>query len=185
MNSTMRTNQGPSRLGVAPSFAGWIRFPRAGLGHFHLSLEHRKNMSRLLEPVARLESFGAAARSAGNETAAEACFRDALGLAVNAAGRVAENSTSQAHLDVLRIAVRLALNCGEVSEARRLMDEALRADGSVAHSEEWASLRDVAAWPDTWLVGAVRRDPPDERALDALAERHWQALFAGCYLLTV
>src|SRR4029453_8266114 len=32
----------------------------------------------------------------------------------------------------------------------------------------------VAAWPDARLVAAVRRDPPDEAALEALAHRYWQ-----------
>jgi len=44
---------------------------------------------------------------------------------------------------------------------------------------------DVAAWPDAWLVAAVRRDPPDEAALEALAHRYWQQLFGRCRLLTM
>ena len=52
-------------------------------------------------------------------------------------------------------------------------------------SDDWTQLRDVAAWPDARLVAAVRRDPPDVAALDALAERHWKPLFGRCYLLTL
>src|SRR2546426_684355 len=145
-------------------------------GRFHLLLERRKNKDEQVEQwligqAARLESSGAAARSAGDETAAAGYFRDALGLAVNAADRAAEKSSPKALLEVLRMAVRLALNCGEVSEGRRLMDDALRADASIAHSDDWTQLREVAAWPDAWLVAAVRRDPPDVASLDALADR--------------
>jgi len=43
----------------------------------------------------------------------------------------------------------------------------------------------VTTWPDEWLMAAVRRDPPDEAALDALAGRHWKALFGRCHLLTL
>jgi RNA polymerase sigma factor (sigma-70 family) len=139
----------------------------------------------LIERAARLESSGAAARSSGDESAAEAHFREALGLTVEAADRAAHYSGHQALLEALRMAVRLALSCGEVSEGRRLMHDAVEADPVIAHSDDWTQLRDVAAWPDAWLVAAVRRDPPDAAALDALADRHWKALFGRCYLLTV
>jgi RNA polymerase sigma factor (sigma-70 family) len=43
---------------------------------------------------------------------------------------------------------------------------------------------DMSAWSDEWLVEAVRGDPVDERALDALARRHWRPLFGRCRLLT-
>lgn len=56
--------------------------------------------------------------------------------------------------------------------------------GADAMSEP-AWSRDVSAWPDDRLVAAVRCDPPDEAALDALVERHWKALFARCQLLTL
>lgn len=42
-----------------------------------------------------------------------------------------------------------------------------------------------AAWPDAWLVNAVRRDPPDEAALDVLVTRYWKTLFARCQILTL
>lgn len=87
--------------------------------------------------------------------------------------------------EIKRVAARFALECGEVDEARRLMNEAFADDASTAHSEEWVQLRDPAAWPDAWLVAAVRRDPPDEAALDALAVRHWKTLFGRCQMLTV
>lgn len=40
-------------------------------------------------------------------------------------------------------------------------------------------------WPDAWLVAAVRRNPPDEPALQALADRYWKTLFARCRVLTL
>jgi DNA-directed RNA polymerase specialized sigma24 family protein len=58
-------------------------------------------------------------------------------------------------------------------------------DPSVTPAGELAPPRDVTAWPDEWLMEAVRRDPPDEAALDALAGRHWKALFGRCQLLTL
>jgi RNA polymerase sigma-70 factor (ECF subfamily) len=41
------------------------------------------------------------------------------------------------------------------------------------------------AWPDEWLIAAVRRDPPDAAALDVLAERYWKPLFGRCQMLTL
>jgi RNA polymerase sigma-70 factor, ECF subfamily len=37
---------------------------------------------------------------------------------------------------------------------------------------------------DVALIDAVRRDPPDAAALDALVRRHWRKLFARCRMLT-
>ena len=44
--------------------------------------------------------------------------------------------------------------------------------------------RGVSAWPDAWLIAAVRREPPDAAALDALVGRYWRTLFARCQMLT-
>jgi RNA polymerase sigma factor (sigma-70 family) len=44
---------------------------------------------------------------------------------------------------------------------------------------------DLSAWTDEWLIAAVRGDPLDERALDALARRHWRPLFGRCRLLAL
>lgn len=38
---------------------------------------------------------------------------------------------------------------------------------------------------DARLVEAIRRDPPDERALDMLVSRYWSPLFARCQMLTL
>jgi RNA polymerase sigma-70 factor (ECF subfamily) len=42
-----------------------------------------------------------------------------------------------------------------------------------------------SAWPDAWLINAVRREPPDEEALNALVDRYWKPLYARCRMLTV
>lgn len=53
------------------------------------------------------------------------------------------------------------------------------------HAEEYAQPWDTGAWPDARLIAAVRRDPPDEAALDALVDRYWKPLFARCHMLTL
>ena len=42
-----------------------------------------------------------------------------------------------------------------------------------------------STWPDAWLINAVRRDPPDEAALNALVDRYWKSLYSRCRMLTV
>ncbi len=44
---------------------------------------------------------------------------------------------------------------------------------------------DVRSWPDARLVDAVRAEPPDAAALDALVARYWAPLHARCELLTL
>jgi RNA polymerase sigma-70 factor, ECF subfamily len=39
--------------------------------------------------------------------------------------------------------------------------------------------------PDSQLIAAVRGDPPDEGALDALVSRYWASLYARCEMLTM
>ncbi len=142
-------------------------------------------IERLMSQATRLGSLGAAARRQGEEAAADASFRDAWSLARDAANQAAADGSHPARLDAWKVAARFALDCGEVLEARRLMDEAFSAEASTRFADEWAQLRDVTAWPDTWLLAAVRRDPPDVEALDALASRYWKSLFGRCQLLTL
>lgn len=40
-------------------------------------------------------------------------------------------------------------------------------------------------WPDAWLIAAIRPEPPDAIALDALVGRYWKMLFARCQMLTL
>jgi RNA polymerase sigma-70 factor (ECF subfamily) len=139
----------------------------------------------LMSQATRLGSMGAVARQQGEEAAADAHFRDALALTLKAADQTTAGGLQPTHLEALRLAARFALDCGEVGEARRLIDEAFSAEASTKFADEWTQLRDVTAWSDAWLIAAVRRDPPDEQALDALANRYWKTLFGRCQLLTV
>ena len=118
-------------------------------------------IERLNSQAANLGSLGIVARQRGEEAAADAHFREAFGLALEAANQAIEGGSHPTRLEALRVAARFALDCGEVIEARRLMDEGSSAEASTKFAEEWVQLRDVMAWPDTWLIAAVRRDPPD------------------------
>jgi RNA polymerase sigma factor (sigma-70 family) len=144
----------------------------------------RKKMDDLTEQIARLECLGASARQTGQEAAAEEYFLEAFNLGLEAVKAASHNGVL-ARIEALQTAANLALDCGHAAAARDLIDNALTLDASLAETDEWAELRDVTAWPDAWLVAAVRRDPPDTLALDTLAERHWKALFGRCQLLTV
>ena len=42
-----------------------------------------------------------------------------------------------------------------------------------------------STWPDAWLINAVRRETPDEKALNALVDRYWKPLYARCRMLTL
>lgn len=87
--------------------------------------------------------------------------------------------------DTLRAPLLEALEVGEAQEARQLLGKILAADPSCAATEEWTQLSDVNAWTDPWLIAAVRHDPPDEQALDALVDRYWKPLFGRCQMLTL
>ena len=139
----------------------------------------------LMRRAFSLGSAGALARKGGEEAEAESCFRDAFRLAGEAAKRPFDSMQDPARLDILRSAASWGLACGEVVEARQLMDEALDCNPSTLFSDEWVQLRDVTAWPDEWLIAAVRRDPPDVAALDVLADRYWKPLFGRCQMLTL
>jgi RNA polymerase sigma factor (sigma-70 family) len=119
-------------------------------------------------------------RYADEKNAVVAGCRRARDSAVAGAG-----GSHSGGLHSLLVATRQALENGDVAEANRFIDAALEADASLEYAEEWRQVREVGAWPDTWLVAAVRRDPPDVAALDTLAERYWKPLFGRCQLLTL
>jgi RNA polymerase sigma factor (sigma-70 family) len=135
--------------------------------------------------VSRLAAAAAAAREQGDEGAAEEHFRAAFELAMDAAKSAFASGSHPTRVEVLRTATRLALENGNIAQARRVMDEAFALDPSAQDENEWAQLQDMDSWPDAWLIAAVRRDPPDTEALDRLASRHWKGLFARCRLLTL
>jgi RNA polymerase sigma-70 factor, ECF subfamily len=66
-----------------------------------------------------------------------------------------------------------------------MKEVAASAPWAIATAGERPAPRNESAWPDEWLIAAVRREPPDEPALDALVGRYWKALFARCQLLTL
>jgi hypothetical protein len=142
----------------------------------------KSEIKSIIETVAHLESRGTAARSNGDESAAEASFREGLRLIVEELDRSSASLEAQGPLDLLRIKVRLALRCGEVVEARQTLQSALSSNPTIAQAEEWSQFSEVAAWTEEWLVAAVRRDPPDVAALDVLADRYWKEVFGRCYL---
>jgi RNA polymerase sigma-70 factor (ECF subfamily) len=139
----------------------------------------------LMTEVAGLRAEGTAARQKGDETSAEQLFRKAFDIAITAAKKPPQEGAGPTQVEILCTAAQLALDCGEIQNARRVTHEALALDPSASEAEEWAQIRDIDAWPDAWLVAAVRRDPPNAEALDTLAERHWKPLFGRCQLLTL
>ena len=118
-------------------------------------------LESLVNQAASLGALGTVARQKGDEVAADEYFRDALGLALDAANKATRGGSNSGRLDVLRMAARFALECGEVLEARRQIEEAFSAEASTKLADDWAQLWDTTAWPDTWLIAAVRRDPPE------------------------
>ena len=139
----------------------------------------------LIQTVACLESRGTAARSSGDESAADASLREALRLTSEQLDRADFDSGEEKFLDVLKIHVRLSLRCGEVLQAKQGLQTARASNPLIAESEEWSRFFAVSKWPDEWLLAAVRRDPPDAAALDVLVDRYWKEVFGRCYLLTV
>jgi RNA polymerase sigma factor (sigma-70 family) len=132
-----------------------------------------------------LELAGTAARARGDEPAAEGVFREAFGLAIEALRLTVEPPSAAERLEVFLLAARLALECGEAAEARRLISEALAIDPAIKWLTQWEQICDPTAWLDTWLIAAVRRESPDVPALDVLADRYWKPLFGRCQLLTL
>jgi RNA polymerase sigma-70 factor, ECF subfamily len=143
----------------------------------------KNEIASLLEQASKSESAGAEARGAGDETKAENFFRQAHGFASKAARQI--SSSNPDRIGVLRVAAQLALRCGEAVQARQWISDALTANPSVKKSEAWMQLSEEKEWPDEWLLAAIRREPPDKAALDALVDRHWNTLFGRCLMLTL
>lgn len=73
------------------------------------------------------------------------------------------------------------LKAGDAAEVRSSIVE-----NDAVDTEACAQLSDdINEWSDAWLVAAVRRDPPNDRALNVLADRYWKPLFARCQMLTL
>ena len=145
----------------------------------------RDQIESSIRRVSRPGTLGAMARQQGKEAVATEHSCEAYELALHAANHAPDASWHAAQLDALLAATRLALDCGEASRARRLMEEALLTDASAKFADGWVQVCDISAWPDEWLIGSVRSDPPDTQSLDELANRYWKPLFARCQLLTL
>src|SRR5262245_28511767 len=52
-------------------------------------------------------------------------------------------------------------------------------------TERQSDACDVDEQEDSWLIGRIRRDPPDPDALDELVRRYWKGLYGRCQLLTL
>lgn len=141
--------------------------------------------NELMQQAATLGNLGSLARTAGDESGAERHFRDAFALAMKGVNGMRHEEHHSVRLGALQAAARFALECGEADAARRLIKQARAADGFEEHAQEWEPFLNVSAWRDAWLIAAVRHEPPDEPALDALADRHWRQLFARCQMLTL
>ncbi|HEV2693259.1 MAG TPA: sigma-70 family RNA polymerase sigma factor [Verrucomicrobiae bacterium] len=146
--------------------------------------ESTDQLKNLMAEAERLESAGLGARSTGDESKAEQCFLAALGLATKAFNPTVISLAPAEEMSGLRLNLRLALRCGEADQARKLIKLALASVPALAFEDEWIQLRESATWPDEWLIGAIRREPPDVAALDALVKRHWPLLFGRCLVLT-
>lgn len=95
------------------------------------------------------------------------------------------SAPAPAPLALARAEVCAALDAGNTTAARGLLERVVAEFPGIRFAEDWMTFWDLSSWSDAWLVAAVRRDPPDEPALDALAERHWKNLFARCQMLTL
>lgn len=144
-----------------------------------------EEIDTFMREATRLGAMGSKARSGGREAEAEELFRNAFGQAMTAVERGTKSGVNFPRQEILRTAAILALEFGDVGVARRLVKEGLTSEPSPDERELWEKLRDETAWPDGWLVAAVRRDPPDDAALDALVEKHWKPLFGLCQMLAL
>lgn len=151
----------------------------------HLEAGAVDEIDQLVQQALERAASGATARRANQESRAEDCFRQAFNLAIDAANRIAGDDAAIRRQDLMHQAIGYALDCGEATEARRLMAIAGRTGGAPAALKEWEQFHDEYAWSDVWLIAAVRRDPPDEKALDVLVDRYWKPLFGRCQILTL
>jgi RNA polymerase sigma factor (sigma-70 family) len=139
----------------------------------------------MLKQAEALGQSGLKLRASGDEESAQRCFRAAVELALKAD----ENASGRRGLDpagdALLPAARWSLECGDADIARQLVDKFAARHGTSSAYSDYEQLRDIGAWPDRWLVAAIRSAPPDKLALDELAHRHWKMLFGRCQLLTL
>ena len=86
-------------------------------------------------------------------------------------------------LVLLRNAIAWDTMRDEPTPSAELSDAARGTEGTM-HEDRHSPRRGTAGWPDGRLIEAVRGDPPDDAALQALVDRYWKSLYARCHLLT-
>ena len=77
---------------------------------------------------------------------------------------------------------------GSRLDALRLMDHFEKHPTVARHAPlqgQPSRQSNESTWPDAWLINAVRRETPDEKALNALVDRYWKPLYARCRMLTL
>jgi RNA polymerase sigma factor (sigma-70 family) len=101
------------------------------------------------------------------------------------AGEAAQSSAPSTGVDPTSISAadEAALVCGQSADALSPIAAPVAQDISVGVDAEESAR--VETQSDSELVAAIRGDSPDEEALDELARRHWQSLFARCQLMTL
>ena len=107
------------------------------------------------------------------------------GRSVEPSRSVTAPASEATRLESVRTSAASALERCDVAEARRLIADADTAGVGSERPAEWLRIRDITAWPDAWLVAAIRCEPPDVAALDVIVRRYWKPLFARCELLTM
>lgn len=105
---------------------------------------------------------------------------DSAASAEHRTAAVEDSSLSSARAEICA-----ALDVGDTAVARGLLERTVAKFPGIRFAEGWVAFWDLSAWSDAWLVAAIRREPPDAPALDALADRHWKNLFARCHMLTL
>jgi RNA polymerase sigma-70 factor (ECF subfamily) len=164
--------------------AGALRSPRAGRRGDRQAQTQMTEIERLAAQSTVAGDEAHAARQTGDEHTAELRYADAFRLATKVAHLLTARGDHSAMSHYWQAAARYALEYGAVAEARLTIQEGA-ASATEASLEPWVQFRDTNAWPDAWLVAAIRRDPPDEKSLDVLAARYWKLLYGRCQLLTL
>lgn len=142
------------------------------------------DVEELMKAAVSLGSQGSVARRKGNEAEAEVHFRDAMRFALRAKKQAGHGSLPDSQIQIIFAAASFALDCGEVAEGRRLIQEASSAPHFAGFTDDWVQLCDISKWKDTWLLAAIRQSDPDAAALNVLGDRYWKPLFGRCQLLT-
>lgn len=124
------------------------------------------------------------AKLKGHETEAQELDHQAFDNERQAADLVADTALEPTRSVLHRSAATLALRCGEVSEAIRLIDQAIEGDPPDSIALELEDLANQADRPDSWLITAIRGKQANRAALQVLLLRHWRALYRYCYRLT-